>query len=370
MSSLNDLPEVSYADSNVENMENSIIEGYEALSGRILFPGDPIRLFLESLALVIVQQKSLINVTSKQNLLKYAKKEALDNLGAFTRTKRLQSQRAVTVLKFTISDIQQSVITIPSGTKSTAGDGIYFETTEAYEIIPGQTTITLSGYCTEPGSIGNGYGINTIKNIVDVFPYFKEVTNITASSGGTDIELDDNYRERIHLAPEGFSTAGPELGYKYYALSADSEIIDAETYSPSEGKVNIVILTKTETPELLEKVASVCNARDKRPLTDLVTIMYPTKVNYDINLQYWIDKANQAIAGDINMKVIESIEEYVQWQNIKLGRNINPSKLIQSIMAAGASRVEIISPTYTNIANTEIANIVTKTITYGGVEID
>ena len=370
MSSLNDLPEVSYVDSDVENIQSSIIEGYEALSGRILFPGDPLRLFLESLALIIVQQRSLINVASKQNLLKYSKKEMLDNLGALTRTRRLQSQKASVVLKFTISDIQQSVITIPSGTKSTAGDDIYFETTEAHEIIPGQTTITVTAYCTEPGSIGNGYGVNTIKNIVDVFPYFKEVTNVTESIGGADLEDDENYRERIHLAPEGFSTAGPELGYKYYAHSVDSEIIDAEAYSPSEGKVNIVVLAKTETPELLEKVASVCNARDKRPLTDLVTIIYPTKVSYDINLQYWIDKANEAISGEINIKVIESIEEYVEWQSMKLGRNINPSKLIQSIMAAGASRVEIISPIYTNIANTEIASIGTKTITYGGVEID
>lgn len=368
--SLNNLPEVSYVDSDVEEIERGIIEGYEALSERVLFPGDPIRLFLESLALIIMQQRALINIVSKQNLLKYANDEVLDNLGALSKTDRLTPKKASTILKFTISDIQQNIVIIPQGTKATAGDNVYFETINPYEIKPGELSIEAEVYCTEDGEIGNGYGINTIKNIVDVFPYFKEVTNITESSGGADLEEDDNYRERIHLAPEGFSTAGPELGYKYHAKSTDIRIIDAIPYSPSEGKVNVVILAKEETEELLQKVRDNCNDRYKRPLTDLVTVMFPEKINYDINIKFWIDRNNETQVSQIRLKVDEAIQFYIEWQTTRLGRNINPSKLIQLVMGAGASRVEVIAPLYQDIKDTQIANAGTITALYGGIEND
>lgn len=47
-------------------------------------------------------------------------------------------------------------------------------------------------------------------------------------------ESDDDYIERILLSPEGFSVAGPELAYIYFALSADPDIKDVSVYCPND----------------------------------------------------------------------------------------------------------------------------------------
>ena len=43
------------------------------------------------------------------------------------------------------------------------------------------------------------------------------------------------------------------------------------------------------------------------------------------------------------------MEEYIQWQSAKLGRDINPSKLHALLMQAGVKRVEISSPLFTHL---------------------
>ena len=64
-----------------------------------------------------------------------------------------------------------------------------------------------------------------VQNVHNI-AYLKSVENITESSGGTDIESDDSYRQRIFLAPETFSVAGPKLAYVYHTKSVLSDIID------------------------------------------------------------------------------------------------------------------------------------------------
>ncbi len=66
------LDDISFAETDPATIEREIITLYETLTGRSLAKGDPVRLFLESIALVIIQQRTLIDYTGKQNLLAYA----------------------------------------------------------------------------------------------------------------------------------------------------------------------------------------------------------------------------------------------------------------------------------------------------------
>ena len=50
----------------------------------------------------------------------------------------------------------------------------------------------------------------------------------------TSEEGDNRLRERIRLAPASRSTAGPEQAYIYWAMTADSSIIDARAVSETE----------------------------------------------------------------------------------------------------------------------------------------
>lgn len=66
------LPAVTFAPLSAADIEASILTTYEGLTGVSLQPGDPVRLFLESLAYVVSVQNRLLNLTGQQGLLAYA----------------------------------------------------------------------------------------------------------------------------------------------------------------------------------------------------------------------------------------------------------------------------------------------------------
>ena len=371
------LNDITFAEKSGEEIEAEIISRYETLAGRTLAKGDPIRLFLETIVLIIVHQRSLIDYAAKQNLLAYAEGDYLDHIGALLGVKRLAASSALTTLKFTLSEAQLSAVTIPEGTRASPGGGtILFATVEAVEIPTGKTEMTVIAECTLSGTQGNGYVAGQIKRLVDPFPYEMSVENITESYGGSDVENDENFRERIQIAPESFSVAGSSGAYKYFARTAHQDIIDVglpdmfdEDFEP--GHVDLYILMKNgELPsaEILEKVLDICNADDVRPLTDYVTANAPEIVNFALNVKYFIDRANATQSTQIQASVENAIQAWITWQRSKLGRDLNPSELNHRIIAAGAKRAEIISPVFRTIKYKELAIPSTQTVTFGGLE--
>lgn len=370
MSSLSNLPNIEFASKDVSQIETDVITTYEAISGRKLAPGDPVRLFLQAIASIIAQQRVLIDYSAKQNLLAFAEGDFLDHIGARFNTDRLPAQPANTTIRFTINS-QPQTVTIPEGTRVTPDGKIFFSTVEAKDIPSGTTEVDVAAECTTPGTAGNDWEPGQINRLVDPLPWVVKVENTTTSSGGTDPEDDDSYRERIRKAPESFSVAGPYGAYEYWARTAHQSIIDVAVSSPSAGQVEIRPLLEggeIPTQEILDAVDAVCNDKSIRPLTDQVTVLAPTVVNYDITLTYWIDQSNSSIAASIQEKVNEAVNDYITWQKSKLGRDINPSELIARIMAAGAKRVDITSPVFTAITKEQVAVANNVTVTYGGLE--
>ena len=371
------LEDITFAEKTGEEIESAIISTYESLTDRTLAKGDPIRLFLETIVLIIVQQRSLIDYAAKQNLLAYAQGDYLDHIGALFGVTRLEASCALTTLRFALSEAQPSVIVIPEGTRASPGGGtILFATTETVEIPMGDTEITVTAECTQSGTQGNGYVAGQIKMLVDPFPFEMGIENITESHGGSDIESDENFRERIQIAPESFSVAGSSGAYKYFARTAHQDIIDVglpdmyeEDFEP--GHVDLYILMKDgklPSDEILEKVLEICNADDVRPLTDYVTASAPEIVNFDLNVKYFIDRANATQSTQIQSAVENAIQAWITWQRSKLGRDLNPSELNHRIIAAGAKRAEIISPVFRTVKYKELAIPSSQTVTFGGLE--
>ena len=54
------LADIIFAEKAADEIEHEIITLYERLTERTLAKGDPVRLFLETIILIIVQQRSLI----------------------------------------------------------------------------------------------------------------------------------------------------------------------------------------------------------------------------------------------------------------------------------------------------------------------
>lgn len=80
------LPEVEFVDTNTEALVNKLIAGYEEITGRTLYPADPVRAFILWLASVLVQERVQINESAKQNLPRYAVGKNLDSLVRFSIT--------------------------------------------------------------------------------------------------------------------------------------------------------------------------------------------------------------------------------------------------------------------------------------------
>jgi phage-related baseplate assembly protein len=363
------LPDVSFAQKSPEQIEAEILAYIEAETGIKPAPADPRRKFIQALVAWAAQQRAVIDYTGKQNLLAYAVDAFLDHIGASRHTPRIEAKAATATQRFYLSVAQQQ--TIPAGTRVTAGDNVFFETTQAVTVQIGQTYADVEVRCTEPGAKGNGYAIGQLNQLVDPIQWVSRTENITVTSGGADVEANDPYAERIRLAPESFSVAGPEGAYVYWAKTASADIVDVLVGSPSPGEVEIRPLLKDggiPDQTVLEAVAAACNDRKVRPLTDFVQVLAPEAVSYDINLTYWIATSDSSLVTSIQTKVNEAVEAYKTWQKSKLGRDIDPSELIYLIKQAGAKRVVVTSPAFQTIELHQVAVENNVTITYGGLE--
>lgn len=368
---LNSLPEIVFVDADKDKVEAAVIGEYEAITGRTLARGDPVRLFLLTIANIIVLQMNAINETGKQNLLRYAKGDNLDHLGAFMGVDRTPAAAARTTMKITLSAARDTSTVIPEGTRFTAGDNIFFALTADVLIPAGEAEGEGEARCQTAGPIGNGYTAGALSTLVDPVPYVSAVENTTVSEGGADVQDDDSYREDIHIAPESFSVAGPAGAYEYFAKRASALIIDVSVTSPSPGEVEVRPLLEGGVipgEELLDAVNEVLSDDSVRPLTDHVTVLAPEKKAYDVAFTYYISRDNQAQAESIRQAVESAAQDFIAWEKEKLGRDINPSELIARVVKAGAKRVDVESPVYTKLNGTQVAVAETCTAEYGGLE--
>ena len=86
MTFFDQLPSVSFAPLDQADIEKDILGRYETITGTTLYPGDPVRLFLESVAMDMTILCRLVDMAGKQNLLAFASGAHLDHLGALMAT--------------------------------------------------------------------------------------------------------------------------------------------------------------------------------------------------------------------------------------------------------------------------------------------
>lgn len=335
-----------------------------------LYPGDQRRIFGEGLVMVLTALYSEFNDAMKQRTLRYARGTVLDAIGERYGVNRLAPANASAVFRFTASSSQLENIIIPAGTRVTSDGSVYFATQETAVLPAGESHVDLVCVCISGGSANNGYTEGSISTLVDLIPYIASAVNITVTTGGDDGEPynadgDNKYRERIRLSPASLSTAGPESAYRYFALSADPDIVDVAIVCPENepNTVNIYpLMTGGELPdeETLQKVLDVF-ADDVRPMTDKVQALIPEAVQYSVEIKYYCTKDDEAstiqtIEGDGG-----AIDKYNEWQTAALGRSINPDQLRRFILAptvgTGALRVEVVRPTFAELSKSQVAKL-------------
>ncbi len=360
---LNNLPDIDFVNKDVNSLVTNMISEYQNAywestgKSKSLAAGDPIRIWIYAQALRIYTAYQLIDRAAKYNLLKYSSGDYLENLGALVGVAREEATGAVVTQRFTLSKKLERGVTIPSGTRISTSDNVFFATTQEVEITAGETYIDVPAECTTTGKAGNGYTAGQIDVLVDPVQFVSGTTNITTSQGGVDEEDDEALRERIFLKPESFSVAGPSGAYEYFVKDCDASIADVKVVG-GNGRVNVYfILGNGELPEqaLIDEVTDYLSADTRRPLTDCVQVAVPGAVEYSVDIDYYISESDQSATSTIATAVETAVNEYITWQKSKIGRDINPSKLVAMVMNAGAGRVVVNSPVFTAMGDTEIA---------------
>lgn len=368
---------IDFVNTDTSEIKREVIATYEALTGTTLARAAPVRLFLEALADIIVHQRVKINHAANMNLVDYSTGKFLDALGVLVGCYRLGASKAKTTLLVELSAVRPNGIFIPKGTRVATADNIMFATDEDLLIPSGTTSLEIPATCLNEGDVGNGYAPGEISNIVDPIAYVAIMTNTTTSEGGADTESDVSLRERIRTAPEYFSTAGPHGAYEERTKSVSALIGDVSAIGHMElkdipaGDVWVYVLMNDGSlpnKEMQDMILEALNDRSIRPLTDHVFIKVPTIEKFNVNVVFYIDNEDSTKANAIRNNVNEAVSNWVLWQKQKMGRDINPSRLIQKIIQAGAKRAEIIEPVFKRLSGQSVAIADKITVTYGGLE--
>ncbi|PZT91664.1 baseplate J/gp47 family protein [Sphingomonas sp.] len=156
------------------------------------------------------------------------------------------------------------------------------------------------------------------------------------------MEGDEAFRQRIVLAPESFSVAGPDLAYVAFARRADGDVADASVTNPAPGEVVVTVLSAqgdgTAPAALLAKVRAQVDDRAVRPLTDAVTVQSATILPFAVDARVWTfsgpDAALILSAGRA------ALDRYIV-ESRKLGRAIRRSGIEGALQVAGVERVEL-----------------------------
>lgn len=352
-------------------LTRELIAEYEARTGRTLYPAQPERIWLDLLAYRETLLRQAIQDAATNNLVQFARGEYLDALGRLLGVTRLPARRATGLWTVTRTSPPTGVLTIPSGTEATiAGTSppVRFRTTEALTLADGVLSGTVGAEAVDAGRSGNGWVAGTSLTLTAPISGVASVALATATSGGAEIEDDDHLRERILLAPESFSVAGPAGAYRYHALSAHRNVVDVSVMSPGPGRVTVTVLTDPlPVPQaVLDTVAAVLTGERVRPLTDQVTVQAAMSVSYAIDVRLTV------LRGVLYPPVLEAArraaDDYAARLRRTLGADLVPAHLIAAMRAIpGVHDVAVIAPVAMPLDENQVAVVSsTPTITITG----
>ncbi len=364
------LTEPDFIERDADKITAEMIAKYEADTGKTLYPAQAERLLIDLWAYREMLVRVAVQEAAKQNLVAFAREPMIDYLGELVGVYRLAAQPATTTLQFSVDEALAIDVLIPAGTRVSASDSVIFATDTDVVLKAGLLLVNVTATCTEPGTAGNGWQPAQVSQLLDEIDNVNLlVSNLMASSGGSEQEDDDRLRERIRLAPESFTNAGSRGAYRFHAMQAHPNIVDVAVLSPVPGTVDLYPLLSTGLPDggVLTLVESFCSDEKVRPLTDTVRAKTPVKVDYTI------EAGLRSIV--IRMRSVKdaansAIQNWVASRAATLGRDIVPSQIISALSVSGVYQVELVTPALRVVAENEWANCTAITLNMTGVSDD
>lgn len=152
-----------------------------------------------------------------------------------------------------------------------------------------------------------------------------------------ELESDAEFRRRILLAPEAYSTGGTLGSWMFHALWADPRVLNVDVWTPAPGEVILAIQSRegdgTAAEDLIEVVRAHVTRSDIKPLTDMVSVRSVVNIPYSVSIDAYI------LPGPDPIAVKQAIEAAVQ--KVAADRR-TPSRDMPRSALIGAAQLDIV----------------------------
>ncbi|EOE7203665.1 baseplate J/gp47 family protein [Clostridioides difficile] len=247
----------------------------------------------------------------------------LEWLGECKGVFKNQPTKATGVITFT--GMQGTIITKGTIVTTIATDekqSIEFELLET-KTIGANETVDIKAECRIAGTIGN-VSNNTITILLGSISGVKSVTNKEDFRGGTDIEDEEHFRERVLVAEQEDKLSGASSDYIRWAKEVDGV---GYAYIVSEwagaGTVKVLILDKNRkaaTQELIDKVQEYIyplnisegeNRDGKAPIGALVTVVTPDTLLINVKASFIFSNgfSEETVLNNLKSKIDKYLDK-------------------------------------------------------------
>ncbi|UVI32095.1 baseplate J/gp47 family protein [Paenibacillus spongiae] len=197
---------------------------------------------------------------------------------------------------------------IPQGTEFATLDETYFITTASGTITGGTATIQIEAV--NAGSASN-VASGTITEIPVSIIGLSSVSNDNATSGGSDIESDDELRIRLSDRVKKPATSGNANFYRNLALEipgiSEAKVIPIWYGS---GTVKVILLDANKRAPIIDKVTEVANhIESERPIGATVTVVAATETPINISVDLTLSGGTLAEAKTV---IEQGVTDYLR----------------------------------------------------------
>lgn len=242
---------------------------------------------------------------------------------------RKNGTKSTGVLTFGTNTVAAEDITVPAGTivGTSNMDMVTFRTVQSGTISAGQSSVDITAEAVNIGKSGN-CPRGSINTIVTLVPLVDKVTNISAFTGGTDVESDTELKKRII---DSFTTTSNGVNKAYYknlCLTIDG-VASVGVIPRNRGNGTVDIFLAGQNGTVSEQIVQAANS----------ILSKAREINVDV-------KAFAALETKVDIPLTIELEDNYNWQDVTqacrqvlddivystgLGEKLTVSKIIRQI---------------------------------------